>query len=138
MSLNPKITCHAEGDRCHGCNHYKDPVTYPVCEYASNKLTARAEIRKLEVQLDHYWQSHDMAEEAFKERDDARAEAARMRELLNESEVEANALSHEVARLRAAIQRALDDEESGTGWGPDVTACAYLREALAAKGKNDL
>lgn len=38
----------------------------------------------------------------------------------------------EVKRLRAAIERALADEESGTGWGPDVTVCGYLREALSA------
>lgn len=36
----------------------------------------------------------------------------------------------ECMRLRAAIQRALDDAESGNGWGPDVTVCGYLREAL--------
>ena len=33
-------------------------------------------------------------------------------------------------RLRSAIRRALADSESGNGWGPDVTVCAYLREAL--------
>lgn len=31
-----------------------------------------------------------------------------------------------------AIRRALADEESGKGWGPDVTVCGYLREALHA------
>lgn len=39
-------------------------------------------------------------------------------------------LSAENERLRVAIQRALDDEESGDGWGPDNTVCAYLRCAL--------
>lgn len=29
------VICHAEGDRCHGCNHYKDPVKNPVCRYAT-------------------------------------------------------------------------------------------------------
>lgn len=32
--------------------------------------------------------------------------------------------------LRLAIQRALDDSESGSGWGPDVTVCGYLLDAL--------
>jgi glycyl-tRNA synthetase alpha subunit len=36
-----------------------------------------------------------------------------------------------IVELETAIKRALDDEESGTGWGPDVTVCAYLRDALA-------
>jgi len=36
----------------------------------------------------------------------------------------------QVARMRSAIERALADEESGTGWGPDVTVCGYLREAI--------
>lgn len=36
----------------------------------------------------------------------------------------------EIERLRTAINRALADSESGKGWGPDVTVCAYLREAL--------
>ena len=33
-------------------------------------------------------------------------------------------------QMDAAIRRALADSESGTGWGPDVTVCGYLREAL--------
>ena len=36
----------------------------------------------------------------------------------------------EIARLRNAIQRAIDDQESGAGWGPDITVCGYLRDAL--------
>lgn len=36
----------------------------------------------------------------------------------------------ECMRLRTAIQRALDDSESGNGWGPNVTVCQYLRDAL--------
>ena len=36
----------------------------------------------------------------------------------------------EIERLHTAINRALADSESGKGWGPDVTVCAYLREAL--------
>ena len=42
----------------------------------------------------------------------------------------AQQLEAEIGRLRASIKRALADSESGTGWGPDVTVCAYLREAL--------
>ena len=35
--------------------------------------------------------------------------------------------------LRAAVQRVLDDEESGEGgWGPDVTMVTVLREAMEA------
>lgn len=30
----------------------------------------------------------------------------------------------------AAIEKALNDEESGNGWGPDVTVCTYLNNAL--------
>ena len=41
-----------------------------------------------------------------------------------------NAVEAENARLRNAIQRAIDDQESGTGWGPDITVCGYLRDAL--------
>ena len=40
-------------------------------------------------------------------------------------------LLEEIAKLRDGIQRALDDSESGDGWGPDVTVCNYLLEALA-------
>lgn len=36
----------------------------------------------------------------------------------------------EMERLREAIENVLGDAESGNGWGPDVTVCAYLREAL--------
>lgn len=44
--------------------------------------------------------------------------------------LEAADLAAENARLRAAIKRAIDDSESGDGWGPDVTVVGYLREAL--------
>ena len=37
-----------------------------------------------------------------------------------------------IETLTSAIQRALDDEESGKGWGPDVTVCGYLSDALKA------
>lgn len=37
-----------------------------------------------------------------------------------------------LALLRAAVQRVLDDEESGDGWGPDVTMVTVLREAMDA------
>lgn len=39
----------------------------------------------------------------------------------------------ENARLRVAIERALADSESGDGWGPDITVCGYLREALSPR-----
>lgn len=39
-------------------------------------------------------------------------------------------LKKENNKLRKAIQKALNDEESGDGWGPDNTVCGYLREAL--------
>lgn len=39
-------------------------------------------------------------------------------------------LERRVKTLRQAIERALQDEESGKGWGPDTTTCAYLRQAL--------
>lgn len=34
------------------------------------------------------------------------------------------------AGLRGAIEKVLADEESGKGWGPDVTTCAHLRAGL--------
>jgi hypothetical protein len=38
-----------------------------------------------------------------------------------------------LAALRTAVQRVLDDEESGEGgWGPDITMVAVLREAMEA------
>lgn len=37
-----------------------------------------------------------------------------------------------IAALEAAIRKVLDDEETGTGWGPDVTTAKYLREAMEA------
>jgi len=41
----------------------------------------------------------------------------------------------QIMGLREAIQKVLADEESGEGWGPDVTVCAYLRKAL--EGEDD-
>jgi len=38
-----------------------------------------------------------------------------------------------IEKQRTAIERALADEESGTLWGPDVTVCEYLREAIEDK-----
>ncbi len=49
----------------------------------------------------------------------------------------AEAAEAEVERLRGAIKRALDDEESGEGWGPDVTVCEYLRAALEPQPQGD-
>ena len=38
-----------------------------------------------------------------------------------------------LALLREAVQRVLDDEESGDGgWGPDITMVTVLREAMDA------
>lgn len=45
-------------------------------------------------------------------------------------------LRSRVEAMEAAIQRALADSESGNGWGPDVTVCAYLRAAIDARGEN--
>lgn len=42
-----------------------------------------------------------------------------------------DAMTARCGRMEGAINRALNDSESGNGWGPDVTVCAYLREALA-------
>lgn len=46
-------------------------------------------------------------------------------------------LHDENVRLRSAIERALADEESGKGWGPDVTVCAYLRDALVHNARDN-
>jgi hypothetical protein len=36
-----KVICHAEGDKCHGCAHYRNPAKHPLCEYApANEATA--------------------------------------------------------------------------------------------------
>lgn len=51
-------------------------------------------------------------------------EMKRLNRLLRESQAE-------LMRLRDAIERALSDSESGTGWGPDVSVCSYLRDALS-------
>lgn len=45
-------------------------------------------------------------------------------------EAQARQIADERDAMRAAIQRALADSESGNGWGPDVTVCAYLQDAL--------
>lgn len=39
-------------------------------------------------------------------------------------------LLERVAELEAAIREVLADEETGTGWGPDVTMVARLQAAL--------
>ena len=42
-------------------------------------------------------------------------------------------LAGRLAALRTAVQRVLDDDETGAGgWGPDVTMAAVLREAMEA------
>lgn len=43
------------------------------------------------------------------------------------------AMSAREAVLRMAIERAIDDAESGSGWGPDVTVVGYLRGALVGQ-----
>ena len=40
-------------------------------------------------------------------------------------------LRERIERLESAIRRALADSESGNGWGPDITICEYLQEALS-------
>jgi len=42
----------------------------------------------------------------------------------------ARKLERENAKMQEAIKRALADSESGNGWGPDLTVCGYLRDAL--------
>lgn len=39
-------------------------------------------------------------------------------------------LKAENNKMREVIQKVLDDEESGNGWGPDNTVCKYLRDSL--------
>jgi len=46
-----------------------------------------------------------------------------------ESNLEAS--QRRVRKLEEVITKVLNDEESGTGWGPDVTVCAWLRDALS-------
>ncbi len=42
-------------------------------------------------------------------------------------------LEAEIKRLRADIQKALDDDDN---WGPDVTVRGYLEEALGNENTN--
>ena len=44
-------------------------------------------------------------------------------------EMEVARLEKENQKMREAITRAISDSESGTGWGPDITVCDYLRMA---------
>jgi len=40
--------------------------------------------------------------------------------------------------LVEAVTKALDDSETGDGWGPDITVATYLRTALAEfQGESD-
>ena len=39
-------------------------------------------------------------------------------------------LIDEIDRLKSAIAKVLADEESGKGWGPDVTTVRFLKSAL--------
>ena len=50
----------------------------------------------------------------------------RRKKLRDDFELAANIIE----KQRTAIERALADEESGEGWGPDNTICEYLREAI--------
>ena len=51
------------------------------------------------------------------------------------AESPAEAAARKLALLRNAVQRVLDDEESGEGgWGPDITMVTVLREAMEASG----
>lgn len=58
-----------------------------------------------------------------------------MAETLWEMQEAISRLENENIVFHEAIQRALDDEESGTGWGPDVTVCGYLRQALSGNNQ---
>lgn len=65
---------------------------------------------------------------------DIPAEAIELRTIMRRcivAESDRTALAARVRVLEEAITRALSDAESGEGWGPDVTACAHLRAALA-------
>ena len=42
-------------------------------------------------------------------------------------------LIERVAELEAVIREVLADEETGTGWGPDITMALRLKEVLEAK-----
>ena len=56
--------------------------------------------------------------------------------LIARSAYEIERLQRVNKKLVAAIESALADNESGEGWGPDVTVCGRLRAALdAAKGQ---
>ena len=48
----------------------------------------------------------------------------------NNSIKEIVALKDLLLKKDQMIKKVLEDEESGKGWGPDVTTCAYLQEAL--------
>ena len=73
----------------------------------------------------------------------AKEQAAEWRMKAKTSELRAQYLEARCVQMDAAIRRALADSESGSGWGPDVTVCGYLRDALRhnvtglAPGKGD-
>ena len=47
----PKVVCHAEGDRCLGCDHYKGKA--PVCKYAPSASPAEAPADALFAAIQH-------------------------------------------------------------------------------------
>jgi len=60
----------------------------------------------------------------------AKERAAEWRSKARTSVMRAQYLESRCVAMDAAIRRALADSESGNGWGPDVTVCGYLRDAL--------
>ena len=42
-----------------------------------------------------------------------------------------------IEKQKNAIERALADSESGDGWGPDVSVCKYLSEAIGEGKENN-
>ena len=51
------------------------------------------------------------------------------------AEAKSAELAGRIAELESAIKKVLADEESGKGWGPDVTTVKYLESALSTEPK---
>ena len=45
MSELKKVTCHAEGDRCHGCDHYLGKAS--ACKYAPQPDALEAQAKRI-------------------------------------------------------------------------------------------
>jgi len=46
-----------------------------------------------------------------------------------------NIMNNRICELQDAIKSALDDSESGDGWGPDITICERLRAVMPKLAK---